>query len=545
MLEEKLEALIEDINTNDNDVEKILINDNCLMILDDYMKYYSSKLFIYSKLLQQKQKNRYKIMKAEIVDFLSACEKATLNPIFMKGIFLAAELYEKIEKRPSYDIDILIRMEEFEKYHIILKRLGYNLKYSFQNDSEELKNALNTLKWQHLEYIKKHNQDTICIEIHTSIINSPILFNNISDDFINSAIQKDFFGMRPFVLDLEHNLIQLCIHCFKHLTLTYFQNILFDRDFSVNLSNFHDIAMYQKKYGHAIDGHKMLYIAERMASVKYILFIFRMVNKIYGELFDKYTIDIFESKISFSKMNGVNSERSGFGKMIWLMDIFIDYCDEFLPKDFIMGCFPAHFDLTNIVTDPSIIYKFTATKPFVLKKTYLLPMNIGNGIKTAKIYLCMKASRKHLELQYCVNNKKCCFYDAYNVPCYTRDGIELIIVKKQNILHKMFTLSKMKNRPSIVIYSNNNEKITDIDTTNINYDIRTFKNSFEMNLIIPWDALNVDLLHDEIIPINIGGLVSNPDTKTQEKIFTIFKENDYFWNFKGIGAISFAQKQST
>jgi hypothetical protein len=541
MLEEKLEALIKDININDNDIEKILINDNCLMLLDDYMKCYSYKMYVYSKLLQQKQKSRYKIMESEIVDFLSACEKNTLNPIFMKGIFLAAELYEKIEKRPSYDIDILIRMEDFEKYHIILKRLGYSLKYSFQNDADELKNALNTLKWQHLEYIKKHNQDTICIEVHTSIINSPVLFKDVSDDFINTAIQKDYFGMQPFVLDLEHNLIQLCVHFFKHLTLTYFQNILFNRGFSVNLSNIHDIALYQKKYGHTINVHKMLYISEKMASVKYILFIFRMVNKIYGELFDKYTIDIFKNKISFSKMNSVDSERSGFGKMIWLMDIFIDYCDEFMPRDFILGCFPDHFDLTNIVTDPSIIYTIAPSKPVVLKKTFKLSMNIGNRIKTAQIYLYMKASRKHLELQYCVDNKKCSFYDSYDVPCYTRDGVELIIIKKQQIIHKMFTLSKTNNKPSIVIYSNNNEKITDIDTTNINYNISIFKNSFKMKLIIPWDALNVDLLRDEIIPINIGGLVSNPDTKTQEKIFTIFKENDYFWNFNGIGAISLAK----
>ncbi len=540
MLENKIEELLNSIQEDCASIEEVIVNSNLLFIAEKYLEEHNQEYAVRSKILRLRQKRRYNVFRFAIKEFLLECDTLQVRPVFMKGIFLAADLYERMEERPSCDIDILIRLDEFKRYYIIMKKLGYANKYNIEGESDEYENSCKELQRQHLGYVKQINQTTVSIELHIAIINSPVLFQNTADEFIDTAVQTESLGLNPFVLDLEHNLVQLAIHFFKHLTLSYFQNLLFQRKHSVNLSNLHDIALFQYKYQKQIDGNKVLDIAKRMMVVKYILFVFKLVNQIYGELFSAHFLELLSDYVYCSKMDYRNSERSGFGKLVWLLDIYLEYCKNISIKQFILGDLPDGFRLIDIaISDPSDLYCLEEGKEAEFKDNFVFPIVIRGLEQAVKVSLKVTLNSRDMALQYAVDHKECCFYKNRGEACYAMDSMEIIVIKDHCVIHRMFTISNIQDRLSLVVYSNNTEEITDIDRTEVKYFLDIRENGFALDLTVPWSFLDINPAEDRIVPFNVAALVSNPETRMQDRACAIFKKEEFIWNFQGIGGCVF------
>ena len=119
------------------------------------------------------------------------------------------------------------------------------------------------------------------------------------------------------------------------------------------------------------------------------------------------------------------------------------------------------------------------------------------------------------------------------------DSMEIIVIKDHCVIHRMFTISNIQDRLSLVVYSNNTEEITDIDRTEVKYFLDIRENGFALDLTVPWSFLDINPAEDRIVPFNVAALVSNPETRMQDRACAIFKKEEFIWNFQGIGGCVF------
>lgn len=540
MLENKVEDLLKSIQEdNNNDIVEIIRKSHLLLLADEYLRKTGNAYALKSRILQVKQKSRYEVFRTAIGEFLEECDKYNLKPVFMKGIFLATDLYEKIEKRPSHDIDVIIKLEEFSMYYKIMKELGYTYKF-YRKDRDAYEDHYHELKERHLGYYKEMNSTVVNIELHSAIMGATTLFLNTVDEFINSAVKKDFLGLTPYVLDTEHNLIQLALHFYKHLNKEYFHNMIFGREYSVNLSNIHDIALLQNKYQDQIDENKLLQIAKDMKVVRYISFVFELVNKMYGGLFRTEFLKMLSDNAAYSQINSIGSEGNGFGKLVWLFDIYIDYCKEITMKQFVLGDMPQEFNLIDILLpDQSQLLCVKDGEELKVKEEYAYPMKINNQDKEVDVQLDILIDAELIKINYRVDNKQCCAFNEQTEYCYEKDGVEIVVIKDQSVIHRMYTVSNLNNQLSMIMFSSNTEEVIDLGSTDVKYFLDIHENDFVINLEIPWSSLDINPSMDKIIPFNIACLISNPETLTHDGWCTLFNKDELIWNFKDINGVKF------
>lgn len=137
----------------------------------DYLFYDILNLKI-QKIRHFKQKKMNSIYENCIEDFFRFA-KDDFQFIFIKGFFLAKELYNPVEDRHASDIDILIKKEDVLKCDYVLQSIGFkkeNSAYQNQNHNCTLNEEIDKY---HLVYSKIVNNEKIVIEIHSSIINPP------------------------------------------------------------------------------------------------------------------------------------------------------------------------------------------------------------------------------------------------------------------------------------------------------------------------------------------------------------------------------------
>lgn len=540
MFEENIAVFLDTIQEdNSKDIIKLISNLNLKFLTEDYQKRIDPKNVMPCKILKLRQKAKYQLFIAAIKEFLLECEKHDLKPVFLKGVFLAVDLYEEIETRSSNDIDILIDIEEFPLYYEILNRLGYVYEY-YTEETDYYEFYYNELQERHLGYIKRVNNQIICIEVHSVLINASSLFVNTADEFLKNSRQIESLGMKPYVLDLEHNLVQLLIHFFKHLTEYYFQNMLFQREIYVNISNLHDIALYMDKYKDEIDMNKVIEIAKRMMIVKYVELVMILVNKIYGELFSPDCLFLFSSNEEYSRMGILDSQKNGFGKMVWLLDIYVDYCKDLTPKQFVLGMMPEEFRLIDIaLCERSKALTVKTGENTEIEEFYEFPMHTDGKQENVKTRLHISVNSDFLEIQYDVANKICCCYESETDECYKKDSIEIIVIKNNYVVHRMLTVSMKQNEYSMVLYSDNTGSVIDLALTEVKYNLNIYDNGFQIQLKVPWSFMDINPDIDRIVPFNVAGLVSDPDTSTQHKACNLFNKDELIWNFRDICGIEF------
>ena len=236
----------------------------------------------------------------------------------------------------------------------------------------------------------------------------------------------------------------------------------------------HDIALFQIKYGSKMNWNKVLDIAKRMKVVKYLHFVFYYINKMYGEIFDDEFLNILLCNASYSAMDNTDTQRSGLGKLVWLLDIYVDYYKDITLKQFVLGELSPRFDLINVaIQDQSSLYRLKYGEVKEITESYEFPLVINDKTNKVDSRIELTIDSRVFSVNYIVNNKKACTYENKDDECYKKDSIELIIIKKHCIEHRMFTISHIHDQYAIVMYSNNTENVIDLSNTEIKYHLDT------------------------------------------------------------------------
>ncbi len=149
-----------------------------------------------------------------------------------------------------------------------------------------------------------------------------------------------------------------------------------------------------------------------------------------------------------------------------------------------------------------------------------------------------------IHIEYSCRNKKCIFFDAKQIyneaieendKCYHKDGIEIIILQKQSIVHKMFTFAKKDGVCSVVMYSDNTGRVLEEMPQGIECYKEILNDYFLLRVDIRLNDSEIE--DDNTVVFNVVALLSNPDTQMQQEMCVLFDKGKGMWDFSDIGAI--------
>lgn len=529
-------------NYDKGTLPEIISNTNIRFLTMELQATISKKYFLETLVLIKKQEKKNKVFLEEIKALTEFCNEKGLKPVFLKGIFLAADTYPKISQRNFDDIDILINIPEFFQYDTFLKEKGYSYCDSFYEISENEEDCWEILKKDHISYIKKVDDIYVVAELHGKVINDGGLFEDNTKEFLNHAEERHFFELDVLLLEVEYNLIFLALHFFKHLPVAYFDKLIFAKHPFVNLTNLYDIALLVDKYSDILDWKQVLRIVYKMRVGKYVYFVAKKVNDIFGDVFSEEFMEELESLSHSSYMSDNTLQELGMGKFMWLFNLAIDKICEQEIRDFLsmnLGINLHEFIAGNSNRQKIHEYRSVYKKEFCTD----FSKNSENHMKSTvtKVFIEVILNKRNFNIRYTITNKKCCPYDGKIEP-YNYDGIEVLIIKEKFIVHKMFTVAQDAENYKLIQSSHNNAK-NKIEPVDLDYCVQVNKTNIQLDISFPWTYVDVNPLIDNTVYFNVGGLVSNPFTGRFTDNYQLFEGGIDFFDFRSTGCIGLRRLQ--
>lgn len=532
MIDRLISFLQKNYGYNKEVLVDIIRNANLSLLTSKLLKSIELQQYYASSVLKLQQHIKNEIFLSELRKFIHQCEENNLKPVFLKGLFLAADIYKDIDMRVSSDIDILIQPEDILIYKNILQTNGYYMETNNDICVADKEKLINDLSVMHIVFIKEIGKITVTFELHGSVINPAIVFNNISEDFYNNSCCIQVYGLKVNVLSVEYNFVFLMLHFFKHLPEHYFQNMIFNKKVKINLSNLHDIALLLDKYNDIINWHKIIEISKKMQVVLYINIVSKYVNEIYENIINKDFINLLEDNKELSYMISGYFDGIGLGKFQWLFNQTILEIYKLTITELIAGILPDTINLFDIAysNNPKNIVYINNSNRYTIRD-YAIDINYGLGItKRANISLHTNINKERLNIQLNVYNKNVCSYRGKGY-FFDKDSIQIIIIKEKMIIHRMFTLANQGDGTKVILSSYNFNDIVLFEHS----EIITLEDGFILKLNIPWDMIGINIENHEIVSLNIAGIISNPSTESFLQGCSLFGNNENAWEFKSIG----------
>lgn len=494
-------------------------NKNIIYDNYDYLFYDILDLRI-QKIRHFSQRKMNSIYENCIEDFLRLVGE-DFKYIFIKGFFLANELYNTIEDRHSSDIDILIKEEDVFKCDCVLKSLGFKKENSAYKNRNQNCTLEEEIEKYHLVYSKDVNNEKVIIEIHSSIINPPLFFNIKNNTFFSKTKNYDLNGFNVNLLSNENNLILLCLHFVKHFSIEFIQYSFWNLQKHINIQNLFDIFLLLHNSKSNFDWELFYEISKNNNIEKYIYFVLYIINRIDENIINSTILEDLHDRISNSRIYYNNRspeyENIGMGKFPWLIDGCIDILIANENKLFKQDIF---FPLAKMVSD-------LESQNFSINKEYKFDFyetNSNNLI--SQIFFVFKET----EIKICVKiyKKKLCLYEKYG-NLYDKDGVELIFIDDK-IHHTLFTLTE---ESKIAISSYN----VPADISYIPVSIKSFKDYSCFDFCCSYEELGITQKNKNYL-FNIGITFSDENKKTQKYHLHIFGKDNDFWSLKSLGNIT-------
>ena len=475
----------------------------------------------------QRVRNVYNMQ--EIKKLIGFGEENRIKIVFLKGLFLASELYEKTEIRQSKDIDVLIGNENFPAIHHYLRSQGYECENIADEDLASGRYEGITRKY-HAIYNKLMGKMTITIEVHCSITNSGNAFEEHSLSFLHNSIQVERLGLKPWLLPTEYNLIFLAMHFIKHAPKYYLQKLLTEKHVELNLLNLLDIALLIEKNRGSINWDLILSESINMKVVEYVETVLCLVNSFYGQVVDTDFLTSLCENREYTKLNDVQFVEYGLGIFMWLFPDFLAGLRDSSAHQILKG-------------EIGIV-----GRPFDYVKKYGMTMELNGNSSllsrdfkidfedkpSAQLSINLSLSTEKIYISYSVFDKDCCRVQSTDDFFFEKDGVELLLVLPNSVIHYMFS---MASDVDLIISSQNvGEGRKSVWIDGIDYDTFEKDNCFGINLCIPFHSICEYEKMDEVV-INIGGLVSNPSTQSFTGNYMLFDSPGDFYNFSKLPVI--------
>lgn len=177
----------------------------------------------------------------------AALEKGGIPVIMLKGVFLAAGIYENIALRPMRDLDLLVKKEDILSVVETLGQSGYKPIVSVK---EQLENPFNYSLTLAQKNVGLH--DSVTVDLHWHILNSSWLMGLSSRKCDMKHVWESveivvLEGIRMRVLSCEYLLISLAINAFSHC----YERLILLADFAEVLKQYKAKVDWNTVYGKA------------------------------------------------------------------------------------------------------------------------------------------------------------------------------------------------------------------------------------------------------------------------------------------------------
>lgn len=171
--------------------------------------------------LQQLQQDQYRrtqrnlILTNKLFKLLELFEVNNIPVIPFKGPILAISAYGDISRRNFYDLDILVRKQDFLKTKELLTGLGYR---AFSNSNEKEAAYLSSLKEQQQKaYLKSHwelhmvdERDRVTVDVHHGMLPKQFSFLFDTEWLWEYTQSKPFANRMVLNLSPEDSILILC-----------------------------------------------------------------------------------------------------------------------------------------------------------------------------------------------------------------------------------------------------------------------------------------------------------------------------------------------
>jgi len=143
--------------------------------------------------------------------------KAGIQVIALKGMYISEHLYQDIGLRLMSDIDLLVREEDGEQCLKLLESLGYSA-MPFQKNISEFTDSVGIESFHESgeAHYRPMLKGEVSVEIHTKLQNTSEHYQQSLTDIWENAKAVTINGMPAMALDNYNLLIHLCLHLHKH-----------------------------------------------------------------------------------------------------------------------------------------------------------------------------------------------------------------------------------------------------------------------------------------------------------------------------------------
>lgn len=219
----------------------------------------------------------------ELSKVLKAFEKADIDIIVMKGVFLAEKIYKNIGLRQMKDIDLLIREEDLQRAKRELGKLMYFPTKVFPTKlHEQFQIILNN----DLPFVNENKN--IIIEIHWDIQPPVSNYKVEINEFWKNVKPVKIAGIESLTFSPENILQHLCLHLDKHINMSIATPAEPLRDYC-------DISEVTRYYKEIINWNYLLKSSKNYEIEKPVFQCLFIANKYFGAFVPDNILRKFES----------------------------------------------------------------------------------------------------------------------------------------------------------------------------------------------------------------------------------------------------------
>jgi len=248
--------------------------------------------------------SRNTLLTEKLAAILDYFQKTRIEIILLKGIALIQTIYPNIALRPIYDIDILIRPQDFPVVKAGLEELGY---------------------FNSVFYREDFYQDNIMVDVHEELINITRIKSRRKahridmDEVWRRSLAIEINGQKARILSAEHSLMELCLHLTFHHGL---QGLIW----------FVDIARLIEYYKNEIDWNRFIKETSDYRINKPVYYALFYVSKILKQDIPEYVLsqlrpqrqNFLERKIFNMILSGRPLENTRFFFTLINLETFLD-----------------------------------------------------------------------------------------------------------------------------------------------------------------------------------------------------------------------------
>lgn len=222
------------------------------------------------------------------------CERLGIRYAFMKGLCVAAMLYEPREARSFGDVDLLVSPRDARRLAECLLQEGFEFEAGVETEA-----GINCLAAGHhhmKELYKCYRVEgkplVISLEIHGFPNGSGYVLygksaydDRFTDELLTRREVIVIDGQPVYTLGKTDNLCQLLIHAASHMANDTVLYLYVNKPFQGNrpLSWLIDVVLYLEKFRDAVDWNLLMELAKRRNCYESVSWLLKVVEQLFGE----------------------------------------------------------------------------------------------------------------------------------------------------------------------------------------------------------------------------------------------------------------------